>query len=117
MPATGSSADSSPNVAQENEAAPVMLPHAIRTVAFGYAWKYRRKLKEVETSMGFFRNRISPQPTGKPSTGGNISYVHRIRCARSLQFSAIRERRRQDDNEQGFRVNGETLHRTNKRHL
>ena len=31
MPATGSSADSSPSVAQENPAAPVMLPHAIQS--------------------------------------------------------------------------------------
>ena len=31
MPATGSSADSSPSVAQENAAAPVMLPHAIQS--------------------------------------------------------------------------------------
>lgn len=31
MPATGSSADSSPSVAQENAAAPVMLPHAIHS--------------------------------------------------------------------------------------
>ena len=31
MPATRSSADSSPSVAQENAAAPVMLPHAIQS--------------------------------------------------------------------------------------
>ena len=31
MPATGSSADSSPSVGQENAAAPVMLPHAIQS--------------------------------------------------------------------------------------
>ena len=67
--------------------------------------------------MGFLRNRISPQSTGKLSTGGNIYYVHQIRRAISLQFSAIRERRRQGDSEQGFRVNGETLHWTNQRHL
>ena len=76
MPATGGSADSSPSVAQENAATPVVLPHAC-------VWT------RMETSMGFLRNRILPQPAGKPSTGGNIYYVHRIQCARSLQFTAI----------------------------
>ena len=97
MPTPGQddSTDASPpSIAQQNESrtrhiASCNSEQLACTVAFGYTWQYCRKLKKVETSMGFLRNCISPQPAGKPNTRGNIYYVHWIRRVRSLQFSAV----------------------------
>lgn len=94
MPTPGEddSADTGPaSVAQQNGAVPTSCnsEQLACTVAFGHTWQYHRKLEKVETSMGSFRNRISPQPAGKPKTRGNIYYVHWIRRVRSLQFSAV----------------------------